>query len=66
VAYTDGVVEARRAGELFGLARFDALLAERRELSPKKIATAALDACREWTDGELTDDVAVVVIKRAG
>ena len=66
VAYTDGVVEARRAGELFGLARFDALLAERRKLSPKEIATAALDACREWTDGELTDDFAVVVIKRAG
>ena len=65
VAYTDGVVEARRGGELFGLARFDALLAERRKLSPQQIATAALDACREWTDGELTDDFAVVVIKRA-
>jgi serine phosphatase RsbU (regulator of sigma subunit) len=65
VAYTDGVVEARQGGELFGLERFDALLAERRTLSPQQIAAAALAACREWTGGELTDDFAVVVIKRA-
>jgi serine phosphatase RsbU (regulator of sigma subunit) len=65
VAYTDGVVEARRGGELFGLARFDALLAQHRELAPKEIAAAAFAACRDWTGGELIDDFAVVVIKRA-
>jgi serine phosphatase RsbU (regulator of sigma subunit) len=64
VAYTDGVIEARRGSEQFGIERLDALLADRRDLSPQEIAEAALAACRAWTDGELTDDFAVVVIKR--
>ena len=33
-------------------------------VTPQEIAEAALAACRAWTDGELTDDFAVVVIKR--
>ena len=65
VAYTDGVIEARRGGEQFGVERLDALLAERRDLSPQEIAQAALAACRAWTGGELTDDFAVVVVKRS-
>ena len=66
VLYTDGVVEARREGEQFGMERLDALLSERRDLPPREIALAALDACRAFSDGELTDDFAVVVIKRVG
>ena len=65
VAYTDGVVEARRGGEQYGVERLDALLSERRSLPPREIAEAALSACRDWTEGELTDDFAVVVIKRS-
>ena len=65
VAYTDGVIEARRGGEQFGLERLDALLADRRGLPPQAIAEAALAACRDWTEGELSDDFAVVVVKRA-
>ena len=65
VAYTDGVIEARRGGEQFGVERLDALLAEQRELPPQEIAEAALAACRDWTGGELTDDFAVVVVKRS-
>ena len=65
VVYTDGVIEARRGGEQFGVERLDALLAERRELPPQEIAEAALAACRDWTEGELTDDFAVVVVKRS-
>jgi serine phosphatase RsbU (regulator of sigma subunit) len=64
VAYTDGVIEARRDGEQFGLERLDALLAAHRELPPAEIATTLLGACREWAGGDLTDDFAVVVIKR--
>jgi serine phosphatase RsbU (regulator of sigma subunit) len=66
VAYTDGVIEARRDGEQFGLERLDALLAAHRELPPAEIATTLLGACREWAGGDLTDDFAVVVIKRPG
>jgi serine phosphatase RsbU (regulator of sigma subunit) len=65
VVYTDGVIEARRGGEQFGVERLDALLAERRGLPPQEIAQAALAACRDWTEGELTDDFAVVVVKRS-
>ena len=65
VVYTDGVIEARRGGEQFGVERLDALLAERRGLPPQEIAQAALAACRDWTGGELTDDFAVVVVKRS-
>ena len=63
--YTDGVVEARRRGEQFGAERLDALLSEHRALPAQEMAETALVACREWADnGELTDDFAVVVIKR--
>jgi serine phosphatase RsbU (regulator of sigma subunit) len=65
VAYTDGVVEARFDGVLFGEARLDALLAEHRALPPGDLAQTVLAACREWAGGELSDDVALVVIKRA-
>ncbi len=64
VLYTDGVVEARREGEQFGLERFDELLSRARTLPAKEIAFEALKACRAWSDDELTDDFAVVVIKR--
>jgi serine phosphatase RsbU (regulator of sigma subunit) len=64
VLYTDGVVEARRGGEQYGLERFDQLLSEQRGLAPPELARAALAACREWSDGDLGDDFAVVVIKR--
>ena len=49
VAYTDGVVEARRGGEQYGVERLDALLSASRSLPPRKIAEAALAACRDWT-----------------
>jgi serine phosphatase RsbU (regulator of sigma subunit) len=64
VVYTDGVIEARRDGELYGIERLDALLAERRGLPPRELAAAVTEDCRSWAGGELGDDVAVVVIKR--
>ena len=66
VLYTDGVVEARRGGELYGTDRLDSLLAERRGLDPKELARAVVADCRAFAGGELTDDCAVVVIRRAG
>jgi serine phosphatase RsbU (regulator of sigma subunit) len=64
VVYTDGVIEARRDGELYGAERLDALLAERRALAPRALAAAVTEDCRSWAGGELDDDVAVVVIRR--
>jgi serine phosphatase RsbU (regulator of sigma subunit) len=64
VLYTDGVIEARRDGELYGIERLDALLAARRDLPVKELAEAVRDSCRAFAGGELSDDCAVVVIRR--
>jgi serine phosphatase RsbU (regulator of sigma subunit) len=64
VLYTDGVIEARRAGELYGPDRLDRFLTERAALPPAKLAQAVLDDCRAFARGELADDCAVVVVRR--
>ena len=64
VVYTDGVIEARREGELYGVERLDALLTARHELAPRELAVAVTESCRSFAGGELGDDVAVVVIRR--
>jgi len=64
VLYTDGVVEARRDGELYGDDRLDALLAERRELSARSLAAAVAEDAREFAGGDLSDDLAIVVIRK--
>jgi serine phosphatase RsbU (regulator of sigma subunit) len=64
VLYTDGVLEARREGELYGFERLDTLLSEQRERPAQEIAQAVLRDCRAFAEGELADDCAVVVVKR--
>ena len=64
VLYTDGVVESRRRGELYGTDRLDALLAAQRELAPRELAHAVTEDARQYSGGELSDDLAVVVIRR--
>ena len=64
VLYTDGVIEARRAAEFYGLDRLDALLARRHALRAEDIAASVIQSARRFTGGELLDDCAVVVLKR--
>ncbi len=64
VLYTDGVIEARRDGELYGVERLDRVLSERRDLSANELAQVVLDDCRAFARGELADDCAVVVVRR--
>lgn len=66
VLYTDGVLEARRERELYGFERLDSVLAARRDLSAQELATAVLEDCRAFAQGELDDDCALVVLKRIG
>ncbi|HEY8316410.1 MAG TPA: GAF domain-containing SpoIIE family protein phosphatase [Gaiellaceae bacterium] len=65
VLYTDGVVEARSGGELYGTERLDALLARERGLPPAELARAVTEDARSHAGGELSDDLAVVVIHRS-
>jgi serine phosphatase RsbU (regulator of sigma subunit) len=64
VMYTDGVLEARLEGELYGLERLDRVLTERRDLPAAQLAQAVLEDCRAFARGDLADDCAVVVVKR--
>jgi len=63
VLYTDGVVEARRDGELYGDDRLDTLLAARHGSPARALAAAVAEDARVFAGGELSDDVAVVVIR---
>ncbi len=65
VLYTDGVLEARRDGELYGEERLDRLLAERHDLPAQELASAILEDCRRYSGGDLSDDCAIVCLKLA-
>jgi len=64
VLYTDGVIEARRDGELYGDERLDALLTASHDLPARALATAVAEGARGFAGGDLYDDLAVVVIRR--
>jgi serine phosphatase RsbU (regulator of sigma subunit) len=64
VVYTDGVIESRQNGELYGIERLDALLSRERSLAPLELAQTVTEDARRYAGGELTDDLAVVVIRR--
>jgi serine phosphatase RsbU (regulator of sigma subunit)/uncharacterized protein YigA (DUF484 family) len=63
VLYTDGVLEARRDGELYGEERLDELLGRLADLSPQELAEAVLADCKSFAGGELSDDCAVVCLR---
>ncbi len=63
VLFTDGVLEARREGELYGEERLDDLLRRRAALDPQELAETVLADCRSFAGGELSDDCAVVCLR---
>ena len=63
--YTDGVIEARRDGELYGEERLDKALRKHRKLGAQALAEAILADCRAFAGGELDDDCAIVCLKLA-
>jgi serine phosphatase RsbU (regulator of sigma subunit) len=63
VLFTDGLIEARRDGDLYGEARLDAFLAEHAALGAQELADAVVADCRAFSGGDLADDCAVVVLR---
>jgi len=64
VLYTDGLVERRRGADLYGTERLDEAVARAHSLPAKRLAQTVLADCRAFGSGGLTDDCAIVVIKR--
>jgi serine phosphatase RsbU (regulator of sigma subunit)/uncharacterized protein YigA (DUF484 family) len=63
VLYTDGVVECRLHGELYGEERLDDLLRRLSGSAPQELAEAILEDCRRFAGGDLGDDCAVVCLR---
>jgi Stage II sporulation protein E (SpoIIE)/GAF domain len=63
-AYTDGLIEARRSGELFGPDRLARLVAEAaREHAPADLVQAVHGEIAGWAGG-LTDDAVALALRR--
>jgi GAF domain-containing protein len=63
-AHTDGLIEARRGGELYGAERLAELLAGlARSHSPQELVRAVHDDVTGWADG-LSDDAVALALRR--
>jgi PAS domain S-box-containing protein len=66
VLYTDGLVEARRGGELFGVERLCESIARRRDEPTSELAERLVEDARDFAAGPVTDDIAIVVVRVTG
>jgi len=62
--YTDGLTEARSKGEMYGEGRLGRLLKEHAGAAPGESVQRALKAAVECAGGRLTDDVAILAVRR--
>jgi len=64
VAYTDGVIEARSDGEFFGEERLVDTLLKVLNLPAQQIANSIIDETLKFSHGRLSDDIALLVMRR--
>lgn len=64
ILYTDGVTEARRNGDLFGVEGIMRVLSENPHEDPEGLVGRILSAAGSWSHGRLKDDTALIVIER--
>jgi GAF domain-containing protein len=66
LAYTDGLVEARRGGEMYGVDRLAELVAAAaHEHSPQQLVRMVHEDVSGWADG-ISDDAVALGLRRAG
>lgn len=63
VMYTDGLAEARSGGVLFGEDRIGATVRRDPGASPTSLVQGLLEAARDFSDGPIEDDVAILAIR---
>ncbi|MCB0878404.1 MAG: SpoIIE family protein phosphatase [Thermoleophilia bacterium] len=63
VVYTDGVVEARREGRLYGQFRLERRIMEEAGAGAGQIAYSIYEDCHAYAEHGLNDDVAIVVVR---
>ena len=64
VLYTDGLIEARRGADTFGIERACAVLAAERRSALELRVARLIAAARRHEDQSLRDDVVIVAIER--
>ena len=64
VLYTDGLAEARNGDALFGEDGVASMIRRDPTASPDVLTKALVEAARDFAGGPITDDVAVLVIRR--
>jgi serine phosphatase RsbU (regulator of sigma subunit) len=62
--YTDGLAEARAGGALFGEDRIAAIVRRDPGQDATTLGKILLEAARDFASGPLTDDVAILVVRR--
>ncbi len=62
VLFTDGVIEARRKGELFGEKRLESLV-KRKRIPAERLPDVILDRVLAFSEGMLQDDLAILTLQ---
>jgi len=64
--YTDGLIEARAKNhEFFGIEKAETSISKNHSLTPSEIVSRLVDECSNFAAGNLADDVAIIVLKKA-
>jgi serine phosphatase RsbU (regulator of sigma subunit) len=66
VLYTDGVIEARRDGALFGEERLRGLVSQMVGVGPREMPRRLFGEVMRYTGGVLNDDLAVLTVSVTG
>jgi len=66
ILYTDGLIEAKRENELFGEERVREVLAGPDLVTTRDIVDALISSAREFSNNQLSDDMALVAIRYIG